>query len=70
VDAVKVLEDPIRNALRQLVREKRIPGWSVTRPPGGGEPMWNILHPLADGIRPLTSDEANSVIGMIWEEAA
>jgi hypothetical protein len=58
-----IVHDPIRDALRQLVREKRIDGWQqITRD------RWVVAGP--GWTAQYTTDEVNDLIAMFWKEAA
>lgn len=61
-----IIQDPIRNALRELVREKRITGWSPRYDEITGETTWTVIPGRGT---PYTTDEVNSLIAMFWEAA-
>jgi hypothetical protein len=61
------VQDPIRNALRQLVREKQIDGWSVRQDEREGS-IWTVNH-TEIGTVTYTTDEVNGLIAMFWEAA-
>jgi hypothetical protein len=58
-----ILHDPIRDALRQLVREKRIQGWNARATPVGVE--WTVS--FENATRVLDTDAVNDLVGMFWQ---
>jgi hypothetical protein len=59
-------QDPIRNALRELVRSDRIWAWNAREDPSGTE--WTVVR--ADGRTSLYSTDAvNKLISMFWSAA-
>lgn len=57
------VQDPIRCALRELVRAKRIWAWNARETPG--ETEWTVV--LNDGPALLySSDAVNKLVGMHW----
>ena len=60
-------QDPIRNALRDLVRSKSIFAWNARQCPDGST-EWTVSWP--DGpTRLYDTDGVNGLIGMFWEAA-
>jgi hypothetical protein len=58
------VQDPIRNALRDLVRAKRIWAWNARETPA--ETEWTVV--LMDGRtpKPFSTDAVNKLIAMHW----
>jgi hypothetical protein len=63
------IQDPIRNALRDLVREKRLRGWAPIKT-GDEETRWTVVLPDGTTPPPYTTEGVNDLIGMFWQEAA
>jgi hypothetical protein len=62
------VQDPIRNALRDLVRAKRIFAWSVREAPygaGWSVAEWTVVR-MDGGTTIYTTDSVNRLIGMFW----
>ena len=67
------IQDPIRNALRQLVSEKRIWAWDAIKLHHHGTTQWIVVLMHESGEYkpgrcppPYTADEVNDLIGMLW----
>jgi hypothetical protein len=60
-------QDPIRNALRELVRTKQIWAWNARETPD--ETEWTVV--LIDGhtAARYTTDAVNKLIAMFWAVA-
>lgn len=61
------LQDPIRNALRDLVRSKRVTGWCAMATSAGLR--WTVSYHGDYGLitpPPFTTDEVNDLIGQLW----
>jgi hypothetical protein len=60
------VQDPIRNALRELVRDKTIWAWNARETPR--ETEWTVV--LVDGPTLIYSTDAvNKLIAMYWKAA-
>lgn len=67
------IQDPIRNALRQLVREKRIWAWDAMTMHHEGATRWIVVLMHESGEykpgrcpEPYSTDDVNNFIGMMW----
>jgi hypothetical protein len=62
------VQDPIRNALRQLVRDKTIWAWNARECPRTDATEWTVV--LVDGPTLIYStDGVNKLIAMYWQAA-
>jgi hypothetical protein len=61
------VEDPIRNALRELVRQKSIFAWNAMERAEDGTTQWTVVLMGGRTPKPYTTDEVNKLIGMFWE---
>jgi len=62
---IEIVQDPIRNALRELVRAKILNGWCAF---GNEDGTTTYLVVPTDGKSGMYSaDAVNGLIGMYWE---
>jgi hypothetical protein len=59
------VQDPIRNALRDLVREKRIWAWNAREARDGAE--WTVVR-MDGGVSLYSTDGVNKLVGMFWSD--
>jgi hypothetical protein len=59
------IQDPIRNALRELVREKRIWAWNARATPEGTD-EWTVVLMSGRTPKPFSTDAVNKLIAMHW----
>lgn len=61
-----VIQDPIRNALRQLVSDKVIFAWNAMEDCRTGFTEWTVVNAFG-GAQNYSTDGVNKLISMHWE---